>query len=171
MDRTTKEAAVEELTSIFASTGSVVLANYSGLTVAEMTKLRGQLREQGGTLKVVRNRLAKIALKGQKGEGAASMFEGPIAIAYSDDFTAAPTVAVEFAKSNDKFEIVGGFMEEEVMDAKGVEALSKMPSREELIATVVARLLGQASEIVSRVNNPGQTLSAQIQTIAEQAES
>jgi len=171
MDRTTKEAAVEELTNIFASTGSVVLANYSGLTVAEMTKLRGQLREQGGALKVVRNRLAKIALKGQKGEAAASMFEGTIAIAYSDDFTAAPKAAVEFAKSNDKFEIVGGFMEEEVMDAKGVDALSKMPSREELIATVVARLLGQAGEIVSRVNNPGQTLSAQIQTIGEQAES
>ncbi|XBQ16232.1 MAG: 50S ribosomal protein L10 [Oceanicaulis sp.] len=171
MDRTTKEAAVAELTDVFASTGAVVLANYSGLTVAEMTKLRGQLREQGATLKVVRNRLAKIALKGQKGEAAASMFEGPIAIAYSDDFTAAPKVAIEFAKSNDKFEIVGGFMDEEIMDAKGVEALSKMPSREELIATVVARLLGQAGEIVSRVNNPGQTLAGQIQTIAEQAES
>lgn len=171
MDRMTKETAVQELTDIFASTGSVVLANYSGLTVAEMTKLRIQLREQGGALKVVRNRLAKIALKGQKGEAAASMFEGPIAIAYSDDFTAAPKAAVEFAKSNDKFEILGGFMEEEIMDANGVTALSKMPSREELIATVVARMLGQASEVVSRLTAPGATLSAQIQTIEEQAES
>ncbi len=171
MDRTTKETAVAELADVFANTGAVVLANYSGLTVAEMTTLRGKLREQGGTLKVVRNRLAKLALKNQKGVGASDMFEGPIAIAYSDDFTAAPKVAVEFAKSNDKFEIVGGFMDEEVFDAAGVEALSKMPSREELIATVVARLLGQAGEVVSRITAPGNTLAGQIETIGEQAAS
>ena len=170
MDRTTKEAAVEELSEIFGSAGSVVLAKYSGLTVAEMTKLRGDLREAGGTLKVVRNRLAKIALKGQKGEGASDMFEGPIAIAYSDDFTAAPKIAVEYAKSNDKFELVGGFMEEELFDAKGVEALSKMPSREELIGAIAGRLLGQAGEIVSRINAPGSTLAGQIDVIREQAE-
>lgn len=171
MDRTTKETAVAELADVFANTGAVVLANYSGLTVAEMTKLRGKLREQGATLKVVRNRLAKLALKGQKGEGASDMFEGPVAIAYSDDFTAAPKVAVEFAKSNDKFEIVGGFMDEEVFDAAGVDALSKMPSREELIATVVARLLGQAGEVVSRITAPGNTLAGQIEAIGEQAAS
>jgi large subunit ribosomal protein L10 len=171
MDRTTKEAAVAELADVFANTGAVVLTNYSGLTVAEMTTLRGQLREQGGTLKVVRNRLAKLALKDQKGEAASDMFQGPVAIAYSEDFTAAPKVAVEFAKSNDKFEIIGGFMEEEIFDAAGVEALSKMPSREELIATVVARLLGQAGEVVSRITAPGNTLAGQIETIGEQAES
>jgi large subunit ribosomal protein L10 len=171
MDRTTKEAAVAELADVFANTGAVVLTKYSGLTVAEMTTLRGQLREQGGTLKVVRNRLAKLALKDQKGEAASDMFQGPVAIAYSEDFTAAPKVAVEFAKSNDKFEIIGGFMEEEIFDAKGVEALSKMPSREELIATVVARLLGQAGEVVSRITAPGNTLAGQIETIGEQAES
>lgn len=170
MDRTTKEATVAELTDVFASTGAVVVARYSGLTVAEMTKLRAQLREQGGALKVVRNRLAKIALQGQKGEKAGSLFQGPTVIAYSDDFTAAPKVAIEFAKTNDKFVIVGGFMDEEVFDAAGVDALSKMPSREELIATIVARLLGQASEIVSRINAPGATLAAQIETIIEQAE-
>ncbi len=171
MDRTTKEAAVAELADVFANTGAVVLTKYSGLTVAEMTTLRGQLREQGGTLKVVRNRLAKLALKDQKGEAASDMFQGPVAIAYSEDFTAAPKVAVEFAKSNDKFEIIGGFMEEEIFDASGIEALSKMPSREELIATVVARLLGQAGEVVSRVTAPGNTLAGQIETIGEQAAS
>ncbi len=171
MDRTTKEASVAELADVFANTGAVVLTKYSGLTVAEMTTLRGQLREQGATLKVVRNRLAKLALKDQKGEGASDMFVGPVAIAYSEDFTAAPKVAVEFAKSNDQFEIIGGFMEEEIFDAKGIEALSKMPSREELIATVVARLLGQAGEVVSRVTAPGNTLAGQIETIGEQAAS
>ena len=98
------------------------------------------------------------------------MFEGPVAIAYSEDFTVAPKVVVEFAKSNDKFDLVGGFMEEEVFDAKGVEALSKLPSREELIGAIAGRLLGQAGEIVSRLTAPGNTLAAQIETIREKAE-
>jgi len=171
MDRQTKEASVEELKGVFAESGSVVLAHYSGMTVAEMTDLRTKLREVGGTFKVVRNRLAKIALEGQPSEKAADMFTGPVGIAYSEDFVAAPKVAVDYAKKNDKFEILGGFMDEEVFDAQGIDALSKMPSREELIATVAARLIGQASEIVSRVNAPGQTLAGCIEAIGEKAES
>lgn len=170
MDRQTKEASVEELKSVFTGSGSVVLAHYSGMTVAEMTALRTKLREVGGTFRVVRNRLAKIALQGQPGEKAADMFTGPVAIAYSEDFVSVPKVAVEYAKGNEKFSILGGFMDEEVFDAKGIEALSKMPSREELIGTIAARLLGQAGEIVSRVNAPGQTLAGCIQVIGEKAE-
>ena len=170
MDRMTKEASVEDLKGIFGGTGSVVVAHYSGMTVAEMTDLRTKLREVGGTFKVVRNRLAKIALDGQPAENASSMFNGPVGIAFSEDFVAAPKIPVEYAKDNDKFEIVGGFMDEEIFDAKGVEALSKMPSREELIATIAARLLGQAGEIVSRINSPSQTLAGQIQVIGEKAE-
>jgi large subunit ribosomal protein L10 len=169
MDRMTKEASVEELKGIF-SNGSVVIAHYSGMTVAEMTALRTKLRETGGTFKVVRNRLAKIALSGKASEGASEYFNGPVGIAFSEDFTAAPKAAVAYAKDNEKFKILGGFMEEEVLDAGGVEALSKMPSREELIATVAARLLGQAGEIVSRITSPAQTLAGQIQVIGEKAE-
>ncbi len=169
MDRMTKEASVEELKGIFSS-GSVVIAHYKGMTVAEMTALRAKLRETGGTFKVVRNRLAKIALEGKASQGASDYFSGPVGIAFSEDFTAAPKAAVAYAKDNDKFEILGGFMDEEVLDAKGVEALSKMPSREELIATIAARLLGQAGEIVSRINSPAQTLAGQIQVIGEKAE-
>ena len=170
MDRMTKEASVEDLKGIFSGTDSVVVAHYSGMTVAEMTDLRTKLREVGGTFKVVRNRLAKIALKGQPGENAASMFTGPVGIAFSEDFVAAPKVAVDYAKDHDSFEILGGFMDEEIFDANGVEALSKMPSREELIATIAARLLGQGGEIVSRLNSPAQTLAGQIQVIGEKAE-
>jgi large subunit ribosomal protein L10 len=169
MDRMTKEASVEELKGIFSS-GSVVIAHYKGMTVAEMTALRAKLRETGGTFKVVRNRLAKIALEGKASQGASDYFSGPVGIAFSEDFTAAPKAAVAYAKDNDKFEILGGFMDEEVLDASGVEALSKMPSREELIATIAARLLGQAGEIVSRINSPAQTLAGQIQVIGEKAE-
>ena len=170
MDRNQKEASVEELNGIFDESGSVVMAHYSGMTVAEMTELRAKLRELGGTFKVVRNRLAKIALKGKPGEGAADLFTGPVAIAYSEDFVAAPKVAVDYAKDNDKFVILGGFMEEEVFDAKGIEALSKMPSREELIGTIAARLLGQASQIGQRLAAPGQGLAGAIEVIREKAE-
>ncbi len=170
MDRNQKEASVEELNGIFDASGSVVMAHYSGMTVAEMTELRTKLRELGGTFKVVRNRLAKIALKGKPGEGAADLFTGPVAIAYSEDFVAAPKVAVDYAKDNDKFVILGGFMEEEVFDAKGIEALSKLPSREELIGTIAARLLGQASQIGQRLAAPGQGLAGAIEVIREKAE-
>ena len=170
MDRNQKEASVEELNGIFDESGSVVMAHYSGMTVAEMTELRAKLRELGGTFKVVRNRLAKIALKGKPGEGASDLFTGPVAIAYSEDFVAAPKVAVDYAKDNDKFVILGGFMEEEVFDAKGIEALSKMPSREELIGTIAARLLGQASQIGQRLAAPGQGLAGAIEVIGEKAE-
>ena len=170
MDRTTKEASVEELEGIFSSAGSVVMTHYTGMTVAEMTKLRAKLRELGGTFKVVRNRLAKIALKGKPGEGAADLFTGPVAIAYSEDFVAAPKVLVDFAKDNKKLVILGGFMEEDDFDANGIEALSKMPSREELIATISARLMGQASQVAQRLMAPGQGLAGAIAVIQEKAE-
>jgi len=170
MDRNQKEASVEELDGIFANAGSVVMAHYTGMTVAEMTELRAKLREQGGTFKVVRNRLAKIALQGKPGEGAADLFAGPVAIAYSEDFVAAPKVLVDYAKSNDKLVILGGFMDEEVFDSQGIDALSKMPTREELLATIAARLTGQASQVAQRIMAPGQNLAGAIAVIQEKAE-
>ena len=170
MDRTTKEATVEELEGIFSGSGSVVMTHYSGMTVAEMTDLRAKLREVGGTFKVVRNRLAKIALQDNPAGKAGDMFTGPVAIAYSEDFVAAPKAVVDYAKGNDKLVILGGFMEADVFDASGIDALSKMPSREELLATIAARLTGQASQISQRLNAPGQQLAGAIGVIQEKAE-
>ncbi len=170
MDRNQKEASVEELKGIFSDSGSVVMAHYTGMTVAEMTDLRGKLREVGGTCKVVRNRLAKIALKGHPAEQTAELFTGPVAIAYSEDFVGAPKAVVAYAKDNEKFVVLGGFMEEETFDAAGIDALSKMPSREELIATISARLLGQATQIVGRLSAPGQGLAGAIEVIGEKAD-
>src|SRR5690606_18221791 len=106
---------------------------------------------------------------GKPGEKASGLFQGPVAIAYSEDLVSAPKAVIEFAKTNEKFVILGGFMEEDVLDAAGVEALSKMPSREELIAAIAQRLVGQASEIVGRLNAPGQKLAGAVQAIGEQA--
>jgi len=169
MDRNEKAEMVEALKGIFAESGSVVMAEYSGMTVVELTDLRAKLREKGATIRVVKNRLAKIALKGSPAEGAADMFTGPVAIAYAEDMISAPKVTVDFAKESDAFNIIGGFMGEEVFDVSGIEALSKLPSREELIGMAAARLIGQASEVAQRLMAPASALSGAIKVIEEKA--
>ena len=169
MDRAGKAEAIKTLESVIADSGSVIVARYTGLTVAEMTEFRGKLREQGATAKVVKNRLFKKALDGKGGDAANAMFVDQTVIAYAEDPVAAAKGASEFAKDNEKLVIVGGMMGDEILDSKGVEALSKMPSREEQIATVVARLLGQASQLGQRLNAPGQGLAGAINVIGEQA--
>lgn len=169
MDRKQKEAQVKVLEGIFADAGSVVMAEYSGMTVAELTDLRAASREHGATIKVVKNRLAKIALKDKFGAELTDLFKGPVAIAYAEDMISAPKVAVKFAKDSDYFNVLGGFMGEEVFDVAGIETLSKLPSREELIGMAAARLLGQASEIGSRLNSVGSALAGAISVIKEKA--
>ncbi len=169
MDRHEKREQVEVLKGIFEASGSVVMAAYQGMSVAELTDLRAKLREEGAKIRVVKNRLAKIALKDTPGEGAADLFTGPVAIAYAEDMISAPKVIVKFAKDSDNLAVLGGIAGEEIVDVAGVEALSKMPSREELIGTVALRLLGQASEIVSRLNAPGSALVGAIKVIEEKA--
>ncbi len=169
MDRNQKAEMVKTLEGIFDSSGSVVMAEYSGMTVAEMTDLRAKLRERGATIRVVKNRLAKIAMKGKPFEGASDMFTGPVAIAYAEDMISAPKVTVEYAKSNDSFNIIGGFMGEEVFDTSGVEGLSQLPSREELIGMAAQRLLGQASQVAQRLTSQGSALAGAIKVIEEKA--
>ena len=169
MDRTQKADMVKVLEGIFDGAGSVVMAEYSGMTVAEMTDLRAQLREKGASIRVVKNRLAKIALKGKPFEAAGDMLTGPVAVAYAEDMISAPKVTVEFAKESKAFSIIGGFMGEEVFDPSGIETLSKLPSREELIGMAAQRLLGQASQVAQRLMAPGSALSGAIAVIEEKA--
>ncbi|MEO1029149.1 MAG: 50S ribosomal protein L10, partial [Pseudomonadota bacterium] len=172
MDKAGKQVARQELEEIFESAGSVVVTHYSGLSVADMTKLRTTLREKGdGRLKVVKNRIAKIALKGKGGDAAADLFKGPVAIAYGDEPSTAAKATTEFAKENDNLKLIGAIMGDECMDAAGIDVLATMPSREEMIATVVARLLGQGSQIATRINAPGQALAGALEAIQEQAAS
>lgn len=169
MDKAGKQVARKDLEGIFAESGAVVVAHYSGLSVAEMTGLRTKLRENGGRLKVVKNRIAKVALAGGAGEAGDDLFKGPVAIAYAEDPTVPAKAITEFAKENDKLKVIGAIMDGEVLNEAGVGALATMPSREEMIATVVARLLGQASQIGQRINAPGQQLAGAIDAIREQA--
>ena len=169
MDRAGKADAIKTLEGVIADSGSVIVARYTGLSVAEMTEFRSKLREQGASAKVVKNRLFKKALDGKGGDAANAMFVDQTVIAFAEDPVAAAKGASEFAKDNEKLVIVGGLMGDEILDSSGVVALSKLPSREEQIATVVARLLGQASQLGQRINAPGQGLAGAINAIGEQA--
>lgn len=167
MERAQKEEAVEVLRGIFSGAGSVVITHYSGLSVAEMTSLRGRLRESGGQLKVIKNRLAKIALEGTPAEGARDLFQGPVAIAFAEDPVAAPKAASEFAKTNEKLVLIGGFMEQTVLDESGVKALATLPSLDELRGKLVGLLQAPATKVAGVVQAPAGQLARVIQAYAD----
>jgi len=167
VDRAQKEAVVENLGQIFADSGVVVVAHYAGLTVANMSDLRNRMREAGGGVRVAKNRLAKIALEGKPNAGMAKYLQGQTVLAYSEDPVAAAKVAKAYAKDNPQFAIVGGAMGETVLDVNGVDAVASMPSREELLATIVNMLGAPAGNIVSAITAPAANLAAIAQTLAE----
>ncbi len=169
VDRAQKEQLVDELGQIFESSGVVVVSHYAGLTVAEMQDLRAKAREAGGSVRVAKNRLAKIALEGKPCASIADLLSGMTVLTYSEDPVAAAKVAQDFAKSNDKFIILGGAMGENALDASGVEAVSKMPSREELIASIVGCIGAPASNIAGAIGAPASNIASILSTIEDKA--
>jgi large subunit ribosomal protein L10 len=159
MDRAEKREVVTALHDVFAKTGVVVVAHYAGLTVSDMTKLRRDMRDAGGKVKVAKNRLVKLALEGTDAHGIAELLKGPTCIAYSDDPVAAPKVAVKFAKANEKFVILGGAMGPQVLDAKGVNSLATLPSLDELRGKLIGLIQAPASKIARTINEPGAQLA------------
>lgn len=153
---------VDSLGSIFAQSGSVVVARYSGMTVAEMSELRGRLKASGGRFKVTKNRLAKIALENAEVPQAGDMFIEPTGIAFAEDPVAAPKILTEFAKSNEKLVVIGGILGKTTLDAKGVEALAKMPSIEEMRAKLLGTLNAPASKLARTLAEPGNKLARQL---------
>ncbi len=166
MERAEKAVAVDALKGVFAGSGSVVVAHYSGLTVAEMTSLRGRMRDAGAQVKVVKNRLAKIALKGTPGEGASEMFTGPVAIAFSADPVSAPKAAVDFAKTNDKLIVIGGFMGETILDPTAVRSLASLPSLDELRGKLAGLVQAPAQKLAAVAQAPASQLARVIQAYA-----
>lgn len=158
MDRAHKTESIETLKGVFAGAGAVVVTHYLGLTVAEITDLRGRLRKEGATLKVVKNRLAQKALNGA-GAGAHDLFKGPVAIAYGPDAVSAAKVSAAYAKDNEKFTIIGGLMGDQVLDAKGVDVLAKLPSLDQLRGKIIGLLQAPATKIAGVLQAPGAQLA------------
>ncbi|MBL4918402.1 50S ribosomal protein L10 [Szabonella alba] len=169
MDRAQKEKVVEELGQIFESSGVVVVAHYAGITVAQMQDLRAQMREAGGSVRVAKNKLAKIALEGKPAAKMGDLLTGMTVMAYSDDPVAAAKVADAYAKKNDKFVILGGAMGDTILDPAGVKAVAAMPSREELIAQIVSCIGAPASNIAGAIGAPASNIASILSTIEEKA--
>src|ERR1700743_3290433 len=167
MDRAQKAESIEALKGVFAESATVVVTHYLGLSVAEMTELRSRLRKEGAKLKVVKNRLAQKALNGA-GDGATALFKGPVAIAYAPDPVSAAKVATQYAKDNDKFTVIGGLMGEQVLDAKGVDALAKLPSLDQLRASILGLLQAPATKVAGVLQAPAGQLARVMAAKAKQ---
>lgn len=154
MYRDDKENWVASLKRVFEETSLVVVTHYSGLTVAQMTDLRGQMREAGASFKVTKNRLTRLALEGTNFHVLSDMFTGPTAIAYSTDPVAAARVAVKFAKDNEKLVVLGGAYNGQMLDLDSVSALAKLPSLEELRGKLVGMLNTPATRVAGVLQAP-----------------
>lgn len=159
MDRSQKADAVAQLNDVFKEVGVVVVTRNLGMTVAQSTDLRAKMREAGASYKVAKNRLAKLALKDTDYIGLEEFLSGPTALAWSTDPVAAAKAAVDFAKSNDKLEIVGGSMGSQVLDEAGVKALASMPSLDELRGKLVGLINAPATKVAQVVNAPAAKLA------------
>jgi large subunit ribosomal protein L10 len=166
VDRAGKSELVAALNGVFKTANVVVVAHYSGLTVAQMQNLRRQMRQAGGTVKVAKNRLAKIALEGSDVATIASLLKGPTLIAYSGDPVSAPKVAVDFAKANEQFVILGGAMGKTSLDLNGVKQLASLPSLDELRAKLIGLLQAPATKIAQLANAPAAKVARVIQAHA-----
>ena len=166
MDRAAKSELVGSLGEVFKTTKVVVVAHYSGLTVAQMQNLRRQMKQAGANVKVAKNRLAKIALEGSDVASIAPLLKGPPLIAFSGDPIAAPKVAVDFAKTNERFVILGGAMGTTKLDPNGVKALAALPSLDELRARIVGLIQAPATKIAQVVNAPAAKLARVVQAYA-----
>lgn len=159
MNRAQKAEAVAELQKTFGEVEAVVVTQNAGLTAAQATELRVQMRNAGVSYKVSKNRLVLRALEGSRFEGIGSMLKGPVALATSNDPVAAAKVAATFAKTNDKLIIVGGALGDKILDFAGVDALSKLPSLDEMRASLLAMIQTPATRLAVLAQAPASQLA------------
>lgn len=159
MDRTQKEEVVATLNQVISNAGVIVVTHYQGMTVAQMNDLRVRMSDVGANFKVVKNRLIKLALEGTDAAGITDLFQGPAAIAYSDDPVAAPKIVAGYAKENEKLVILGGTMGSTVLDPNGVKTLAELPSLDELRGKLVGMIQTPATRIAGVLQAPAGQLA------------
>ncbi|WP_147216378.1 50S ribosomal protein L10 [Novosphingobium sp.] len=169
MDRLQKADSVAQLNAVFNEVGVVVITRNLGMTVAQSTALRGKIRDAGATYKVAKNSLAKLAIADTDYVGIGDFLSGPTAIATSVDPVAAAKAVVDFAKTTDKIEIVGGSMGSQVLDAAGVKALASMPSLDELRAKLIGLVQAPATKIAQLQTAPAAKLARVFAAYADKA--
>ena len=170
MERAEKAELVTTLNAVFKDTGAIVVARYTGLTVADMTAFRARMRDVGAGVRVAKNRLAKLALKGTDAEQIADLFKGPTVIAYSKDPVAAPKAAIDYAKVNDKLVILGGAMGRTSLDAEGIKALASLPSLDELRAKLVGLISSPATRVAQVLAAPAAQIARVVGAFANKGE-
>lgn len=170
MDKAEKAVVVEDLNKVFADSGSVVVAHYTGMTVAEMGDLRTRMRNAGASFRVAKNRLAMRALQGTAVESIAHLFKGPTGIAFSKDPVAASKVAVAYAKDNAKLIILGGTVGEKALDAGGVKALAELPSLDQLRGKIAGLLQAPATKLAGLLQAPGAQLARVVAAYSKKEE-
>jgi len=159
MDRVQKAEVVESLNGLFSDAGAVVVAHYTGMTVAEMGDLRSRMRAGGASFKVAKNRLAMRALDGTQASGISHLFKGPTGIAYSKDPIAAAKVAVAYAKDNKKLVILGGVAANMLLDPAGIAALAELPSLDALRGKIIGLIQAPATKIAGILQAPAAQLA------------
>jgi len=170
VDRTQKEELVASFNNAFSEANLVVVTSQQGLSVAQSTELRREMRDAGASFKVTKNRLTRLALKGTKFEHLSDLFKGPTGIAFSDDPVAAARVAVKFADDNDKFFVLGGGLDEQALDVSAVTALAKLPSLDELRGKLVGMIQTPATRVAGVTQAPASQLARVISAHVEQGE-
>ncbi len=167
MDRSEKAAFIDALNAVFADTSFVLVGRNTGLTVADVSDLRRRMRAAGATYKVAKNRLALRALDGTKFDGIAPLLRGPTALAWSKDPVAVAKTAVEVARTNDKFVILGGALGSQTLNPDGVKALAELPSLETLRAQLVGLIQTPATRIAGVLQAPGGQIARVLAAFAE----
>ena len=171
LDRLEKREFVAELSAVFADTSMVVVTRNAGMTVADVTALRRKMREAGASFKVAKNRLALLALDGTRFDGLAPLMKGPTAISWSKDPVAVAKAAVDFAKTNDKFVLVGGALGTQVLDVAGVKSLAEMPPLDTLRAKLLGMLKTPATRIAGVLQAPAGQLARVFAAYADASKS
>ena len=167
MLRSEKKTFVSELEKIYEDSNSVIITHYHGLTVSQITNLRKALRENGASFKIVKNTLSKIAATNVKLTHDPEAFSGPTAIAYSKDPVAAAKGVVEFAKANDNLKVIGGIVNDKILNVVEVQQLAKLPSLDQLRGKIVGILQAPAANLVRIVQAPAGSLARVVQAYSE----